>query len=35
MKKKKKKKAWNLHFPFFDYEEYANKVNESFEEAMR
>ena len=35
MTKSRLKKAWNLHFPFFDYEEYANKVNEIFEEAMR
>ena len=35
MTKSRLKKAWSLHFPFFDYEEYANKVNEIFEEAMR
>ena len=35
MTKSRLKKAWNLHFPFFDYEEYANKVNEIFEEAVR
>lgn len=34
MTKSRLKKAWSLHFPFFDYEEYANKVNEIFEEAI-
>jgi len=29
------KKAWQLHFPFFAYEEYSLKVNEFFEKAMR
>ncbi|AXK47975.1 hypothetical protein CRU87_09570 [Aliarcobacter trophiarum LMG 25534] len=35
MTKSRLKKAWSLHFPFFAYEEYVDKVNEIFEEAMK
>ncbi len=29
------KRSWKLHFPFFIYEEYSEKIDEIFEKAMR
>ena len=29
------KRSWKLHFPFFTYEEYSEKIDEIFEKAMR
>ncbi len=28
-------RSWKLHFPFFSYEEYSQKIDEIFEKAMR
>ena len=28
-------RSWKLHFPFFTYEEYSEKIDEIFEKAMR
>lgn len=28
-------RSWKLHFPFFSYEEYSEKIDEIFEKAMR
>ena len=29
------KRSWKLHFPFFSYEEYSEKINDIFENAMK
>ena len=29
------KRSWKLHFPFFTYEEYSEKIDEIFESAMK
>ncbi len=29
------KRSWKLHFPFFSYEEYSEKIDEIFENAMK
>ncbi len=29
------KKSWKLHFPFFSYEEYSQKIEEIFERALK
>jgi len=28
-------RSWKLHFPFFPYEEYSNKIEEIFEQSLR